>query len=72
MKTKAGKEIENTMNKNPNNWWKGILYFNRSDHRLIVPKNNPYLGWTLNFASPYTYLFLIAIAAIALISEYLF
>jgi uncharacterized membrane protein len=71
MKTKAGKEIENTMNKNPNNW-KGIFYFNRSDYRIIVPKNNPYLGWTLNFASPYTYLFLIAIAAFAVISEYFF
>jgi uncharacterized membrane protein len=70
MKTKAGKEIENTMNKNPNNW-KGIFYFNLRDYRLIVPKNNPYLGWTLNFASPYTYMFLIAIAAIALISEYM-
>jgi uncharacterized membrane protein len=71
MKSKAGKEIENTMNKNPNNY-KGIFYFNRNDHRLIVPKRDPSLGWTLNFASPYTYLFLIAIAAIAVISEYLF
>jgi uncharacterized membrane protein len=71
MKTKAGKEIENTMNKNPNNW-KGIFYFNRNDYRIIVPKNNPYMGWTLNFASPYTYLFLIAIAAFAVISEYFF
>ena len=65
MKTQAGKEIENTMNKNPNNWWKGILYFNRGDHRLIVPKNNPYLGWTLNFASPYAYLTIAAIIVIA-------
>ena len=70
MKTKAEKEIENTMNKNPNNW-KGIFYFNRKDYRLIVPKNNPYLGWTLNFASPYTYLFLGALLALVLIFEYL-
>jgi uncharacterized membrane protein len=70
MKTEAGKEIENTMNKNPNNR-KGIFYFNRKDYRLIVPKNNPYLGWTLNFASPYTYLFLIAMLAIVLISEFI-
>ena len=70
MKTKAGREIESSMNKNPNNW-KGIFYFNRRDYRLIVPKNNPYLGWTLNFASLYTYLFLIAIVVLALITEYL-
>lgn len=70
MKTKAGREIENSMNKNLNNW-KGIFYFNRKDYRLIVPKQNPYLGWTLNFASPYTYLFLAAIIAIILITGHL-
>jgi uncharacterized membrane protein len=70
VKTKAGREIENLMNKNPNNW-KGIFYFNKRDYRIFVPKSNPSLGWTLNFASPYTYLFFIAMAAIILISEYL-
>lgn len=69
MKTKAGREIENSMNKNPNNW-KGIFYFNKRDYRIFVPKSNPYLGWTLNFASPYTYLFLAAILAIVLISAF--
>lgn len=63
MKSQAGKEMENLMNKNPNNW-KGIFYFNKTDHRLIVPKRDPSLGWTLNFASPYTWLFLIALIAI--------
>ncbi|HUX96996.1 MAG TPA: hypothetical protein VMV47_14770 [Bacteroidales bacterium] len=70
MKTKTGKEIENTMNKNPNNW-KGLFYFNRRDYRLIVPKSNPYLGWTFNFASPYTYLFIVALVALALTFKYL-
>ncbi|HOW39313.1 MAG TPA: DUF5808 domain-containing protein [Bacteroidales bacterium] len=70
MKSEETKEMENLMNKNPNNW-KGIFYFNRRDHRLVVPKRDPSLGWTLNFASPYTYLFLIAIIAIALASEFL-
>jgi uncharacterized membrane protein len=70
MKTKAGLEIENSMNKNPNNW-RGIFYFNRKDYRLIVPKNNPYLGWTLNFASPYTYLFLLAVLALVILAELL-
>jgi len=69
MKTKAGREIENSMNKNPNNW-KGIFYFNRKDYRLIVPKKNPYMGWTLNFSSPYTYLFISALVAIALLSAF--
>jgi uncharacterized membrane protein len=69
MKSKAGKEMENLMNKNPNNW-KGIFYFNRRDHRLIVPKQDPSLGWTLNFASPYAWLFFIALLAIIFLSEY--
>ena len=68
MKSRAGKEIENTMNKNPNNW-KGIFYFNKQDYRIIVPKKNPYLGWTLNFASPYTYIFLLAIIGICLLMQ---
>ncbi len=69
MKSKETKEMENSMNRNPNNW-KGIFYFNRSDYRIIVPKNNPYMGWTLNFASPNTWLFLIAILALGFFSEY--
>ena len=70
MKTKAAREIENSMNKNPNNR-KGIFYYNRKDYRLIVPKNNPYLGWTLNFASPYTYLFLAFLFALVLAFQFL-
>jgi len=69
MKTKHDKEILNAMSKNPNNW-RGIFYFNRKDPRLIVPKLDPSMGWTLNFASPYSYLFLIAIVLIIIASAY--
>lgn len=57
---KLEKEMRKPMTDNPNNW-KGPFYFNRKDYRLIVPKSNPTMGWTLNFASPYTF---IAIAVI--------
>ena len=70
MKSRTGKETENTMNKNQNNW-KGIFYFNKRDYNIIVPKNNPYLGWTLNFASPYTYLFIVALLALVLTFNHL-
>lgn len=70
MKIKLEKEILDTMSKNPGNW-KGIFYFNRKDPRLIVPKINPSMGWTFNFASPYTYLFLIALVLIIIASQYL-
>ena len=70
MKTKLEREILDTMSKNPSNW-KGMFYFNRKDPRLMVPKYNPAMGWTLNFASPYTYLFLIALVLIIIASKFL-
>lgn len=69
MKAKHDKEILNAMRKNPNNW-KGVFYFNRKDPRLTVPKLYPSMGWTLNFASPYSYLFLIALILIIIASTY--
>ena len=48
------------MSKNPDNW-KGIFYVNRKDPRIIVPKQNPAFGWTLNFGSVYAFLGLVAI-----------
>jgi uncharacterized membrane protein len=69
MNTKPDKEFLNLMSKNPDNW-KGIFYFNRKDPRLIVPKFYSSMGWTLNFANIYAYLFLIAIVLIIIASEY--
>jgi len=65
MKKKRDKEILDNMSKDPGNW-KGPFYFNRKDPRLIVPKIDPSLGNTLNFASPYTYLSLLALIIILL------
>ena len=36
----------------------GLFYFNREDPRVIVPKINRWMGWTLNFASPWSYILL--------------
>jgi len=63
MKNKLTQEILDSMAKNPSNW-RGILYFNRKDPRLIVQKQFPPLGWTLNFANPLTYLMIISIVLI--------
>jgi uncharacterized membrane protein len=54
MKTNLEKAIFETMSKNPNNW-KGNFYFNSKDPRIIVRKINPLMGWSLNWASPYSY-----------------
>ena len=70
MKTELEKEILNTMSKDLNNW-KGSFYLNRRDARILVPKFNPLMGWTLNFASPYSYISLLAIVLIIILTLFL-
>ena len=48
------------MAKDPTNW-KGLIYFNKKDPRIIVPKLNPSFGWTFNFGNTYSYLIIGAI-----------
>ncbi|WP_010662523.1 DUF5808 domain-containing protein [Marinilabilia salmonicolor] len=70
MKIKPNQQILDGMSRNPNNW-KGVFYFNRKDPRLMVPKQIPSMGWTLNFASPYSWITLIGIIVIIIASSYL-
>ena len=39
---------------NPDHWILGLFYFNKNDQRLFPPKRFKYLGWTINFANPYS------------------
>ncbi len=71
MKTKPDKQFLDNMSRNPA-YWKGPFYFNRKDPRLMVPKLHPSLGWTLNFASTYAYIFLIALVTISIVTVILF
>jgi uncharacterized membrane protein len=66
MKSKLEKAILDSMIKNPNNYWKGFVYLNRKDPRIIVPRGYSWMGWTLNFASPYSYITLICIILITI------
>ncbi len=68
MKRKSDKLFLDAMRKDPQ-YWKGPIYVNRKDPRLIVHKQEPYLGYTLNFGSIYTYLLFAAIIAIVILSE---
>ena len=45
----------------PRNWQAGIFYFCRDDPRLFVPKRLRWTGWTLNFARPGAYVFMIGL-----------
>lgn len=62
-------EMLNKMSKDPSNW-KGPFYLNPKDPRLIVPKIVPEMGWTFNFACPYTYIFIVAVILIIISSKY--
>lgn len=45
------KETLDSWTKNPDNWKFGFFYFNPLDKRLMPPKKNPRLGYTINFAN---------------------
>lgn len=51
---------------NPDNWKWGAIYYNKNDKRLFVPKRNPNMGVTLNFALPLSFLVLIVIIILPL------
>ncbi|MDA3943859.1 MAG: hypothetical protein PF694_10025 [Bacteroidetes bacterium] len=69
MKTKLEKEMLDAMRNNPDNW-KGVFYYNCKDPRLLVPKYYAKLGWTLNFANPYSYTLIGAIVLLILAAQY--
>lgn len=70
MKEKKKNVNYDLMDKDPNNW-RGIFYFNKKDARIIVPKINPLMGWTVNFANPYAYLIIFGIISFIIASNYL-
>jgi len=50
----------------PDNYKWGIFYFNPKDPRIILPKRNLYMGFTLNFANPIAYLIIILVIAVGI------
>ncbi|MCZ8197271.1 MAG: DUF5808 domain-containing protein [Flavobacterium sp.] len=49
--------------KDSNNWKFGGIYYNKDDDRVFVPKAIKWMGITLNFANPKSYLALLAMIA---------
>lgn len=45
----------------------GFLYYDPSDHRIIVPKRIAWMGWTLNFANPFSYIIIACIIVVAIL-----
>lgn len=44
-----------TIKKDKSPWYLGVFYYNKEDKRLFLPKRTK-LGWTVNFANPYSVL----------------
>jgi uncharacterized membrane protein len=40
-------------------YWNGGFYSNKNDSRIMVPKENPEMGWRLNFGNPKAIILLI-------------
>ncbi|WP_042720239.1 DUF5808 domain-containing protein [Flavobacterium sp. B17] len=59
-------------NRDENSFWKlGVFYYNKQDKRLFPPKRTG-LGWTVNFANPFSVaLFLLILLVIILIPKLL-
>jgi uncharacterized membrane protein len=49
----------------PKNWKLGFIYYNKADNRWFPPKRAGF-GYTLNFANPITYMYLILIFGAAI------
>ena len=70
--TKPNQETLNSWHDDPSNWKMGVFYFNKLDKRLFPPKRIQGMGWTVNFANPFSILALIVIiAGITLFIKYL-
>lgn len=46
------------------NWKAGVFYYNPKDPRILPPKRVSWLGWTVNFANPFSLLAIVAILAL--------
>jgi uncharacterized membrane protein len=61
------KEIMDEWHNDPSNWILGIFYFNKKNKHIFPPKRLSFLGWTVNFANPYSIVAVVGIIILAII-----
>ena len=67
---RPNEETLNQWHSDSSNWKWGVFYYNNKDKRIFPPKRIKALGWTINFANPYstgTFVLLLAIILAILI-----
>ena len=63
MKTESDPEDLEALWKSPENWKAGSIYYCKADPRVIVPKRQKWMGWTINFARASAFPTLIGLVA---------
>ncbi len=66
MQQKPDRETLEKWSRDPKNWKMGFFYYNKEDKRLLPPKKIPAMGWTVNFANPYSIFLFVLILLICL------
>ncbi|WP_264553482.1 DUF5808 domain-containing protein [Flavobacterium sp. N2038] len=61
---KPTQEDYDNWHKDPKNWYLGFIYYNPKDKRLLPPKKIQWMGYTINFANPYSVLLLLPLVII--------
>jgi len=56
-------------NDNQDNYKWGFIYFNPNDSRVFVPKSVNWMGYTMNFANPVTYLVILGFILMVIFFE---
>ncbi|CAC9976366.1 MULTISPECIES: DUF5808 domain-containing protein [Flavobacterium] len=64
---KPTQEDYDNWHKDPNNWYLFCFYYNPKDSRLFPPKRIPSMGYTINFANPFSALIILALLSIAVL-----
>ncbi|WP_426483896.1 DUF5808 domain-containing protein [Flavobacterium sp. 2] len=64
---KPTQEDYNNWHKDPNNWFLGCFYYNPKDKRLMPPKRIAWMGYTINFANPYSVMLLLPFVIILIL-----
>jgi uncharacterized membrane protein len=70
MKSRFERNKFDRMRTDPEFYKWGIFYFNPQDSRIVLPKRNPWMGWTMNFANLWSYVIILFIIGIAILIGY--
>lgn len=71
MMKEEDKKVQSTWHDDPANWKWGIFYYNKADKRIFLPKRIASLGWTINFANPYSIIIILTLIVFMILFPYI-